>query len=64
MKEFVAPPIGLIINHYSIVITAGEGEDEERSAIQHARFIEVAFCLVDKDTDGEFYSLANTYSMN
>ena len=64
MKEFVAPPIGLIINHYSIVITAGEGEDEERSATQHARFIEVAFCLVDEESDDEFYSLANTYSLN
>jgi len=64
MREFIATPVGLIINHYNVAVSARKGQDEEWTAPQHAKFIEVAFCLIDEETDDEFYSLASTYSMN
>ena len=63
MEAFIAPPIGLIINHYNITIKKGD-DDEAHAAPQQAKFIEMAYCLMGEDGEDEFYSPANTYSMN
>ena len=55
----------MIINHYDVVIAEMvEVECNEDEMKQRARFIDIAFCVVDPETGDEFYSLANTYSMN
>jgi hypothetical protein len=64
MKEIVAAPIGLIINHYSIAIKEMEVDEVEPRSHHRARYIDVAFCVIDEESGDEFYSLANTYSLN
>lgn len=64
MSELAAKPTGFIINHYHMVVSVEEEDGKRVEAIQKAKFIEVAFCITDEETGDEFYSLANTYSMN
>jgi hypothetical protein len=64
MSKLVAKPTGFIINHYNMVVSVEEDDGRRVETIQKAKFIEVAFCITDEETGDEFYSLANTYSMN
>ena len=64
MREFIGTPIGLIINHYSEVVSVLVDPESKKATIHQAKFIEIAFCVVDDETGEEFYSIANTYSMN
>jgi hypothetical protein len=64
MMEFIGTPIGLIINHYSELVSVMEDPESKKTTILQAKFIEIVFCVVEDETGEEFYSIANTYSMN
>ena len=64
MREILGTPVDLVINAYTMAFKVGEGAEEELIASEYARFIEVAFCLIDKETGEEFYTEPITYSMN
>ena len=64
MREIIGTPIDLVINLYSMAFKVGEGAEEEFIASEFARFIDIAFCLIDVETGDEFYTEPITYSMN
>jgi hypothetical protein len=64
MREILGTPVDLVINAYTMAFKVGEGAEEELIASEYARFIEVAFSLIDKETGEEFYTEPITYSMN
>jgi hypothetical protein len=64
MRKILGTPVDLVINLYTMAFKVGEDAEEEFIASEFARFIDVAFCLIDKETGEEFYSEPITYSMN
>ncbi len=60
----IGTPANLIIRLYRAVFKVGEGAEVEFIAFEFARFIEVAFCIIDVETGEEFYTGPITYSMN
>ena len=64
MKEFIGTPVDLIINSYSVVFRVEEGEEQEFKPSEFAKFIDIAFCVIDEETGEEFYTETITYSMN
>ena len=64
MRDIIGTPVDLVINSYSIAFKFGEGAEKELIASEYARFVEVAFCLIDEETGEEFYTEPITYSMN
>jgi hypothetical protein len=64
MRDIIGTPIDLVINLYTMAFKVGEGPEEEFIVSDFARFIDIAFCLIDKETGEEFYTEPITYSMN
>ena len=64
MRDIIGIPVDLVINSYTVVFKLREGAEEEFVSSESARFIEVAFCLIDKETGEKFYTEPITYSMN
>ena len=64
MRDMIGTPIDLVINLYTMAFKVGEGPEGEFIVSDVARFIDIAFCLIDKETGEEFYSEPITYSMN
>ncbi|MHA2030582.1 MAG: hypothetical protein ACW99Q_14435 [Candidatus Kariarchaeaceae archaeon] len=64
MSDMIGTPIDLVINLYTMAFNVGKGPEEEFIASDFARFIDIAFCLIDKETGDEFYTEPITYSMN
>jgi hypothetical protein len=64
MKEMVTTPIGLIWSEYTVAFKVGENDEYEFTASEYARFIDIAFNLIDEKTGELFNTVASTYSMN
>ena len=64
MRDIIGTPIDLFINLYTMAFKVGKGPEEEFIVSDIARFIDIAFCLIDKETGEEFYTEPITYSMN
>jgi hypothetical protein len=64
MRGIIGKPVNFVIRLYTVAFKVGEGAEEEFVAFESAKFIEVAFCLIDKETGEEFYTEPITYSMN
>ena len=64
MRDIIGIPKELVVNSYTLVFKVEEGLDDELFASEYAKFIEVAFCLIDVENGEEFYSEPITYSMN
>jgi hypothetical protein len=64
MRDMIGTPIDLVINLYTMAFKVEEGPEEELIVTDFARFIDIAFCLIDKETGEEFYTEPITYSMN
>ncbi len=64
MKEFIAIPIDLIINSYSVAFRVEEGEEQEFKPSEFAKFIDIVFCFIDEESGEEIYADPITYSMN
>ncbi len=64
MKGIIGKPDNFVIRLYTAAFKVGEGAEKELIASEYARFVEVAFCLIDEETGEEFYTEPITYSMN
>ncbi len=64
MRDIIGIPKDLVVNSYTLAFKVEEGPEDEIIASEYAKFIEVAFCLIDVQTGEEFYSEPITYSMN
>ena len=64
MRDIIGIPKKLVVNSYTLAFKVEEGPEDEFIASEYARFIEVAFCLIDVETGEEFYTEPITYSMN
>jgi hypothetical protein len=64
MRDLIGTPIDLVVNLYTLAFKVGEGPELELIASDYAKFIDIAFCLIDKETGEEFYTEPITYSMN
>ena len=64
MREMIGTPVDVIVNVYTVAFRVGEGTEQDFVASEYAKFIEVAFCVLDETTGEEFYTEPVTYSMN
>jgi hypothetical protein len=64
VRDIIGIPKDLVVNSYTLAFKAEDGPDNENTESEFAKFIEVAFCLIDVETGEEFYSEPITYSMN
>jgi hypothetical protein len=64
MREFIGTPVDLIISPYTVVFRVEEGDEQEFKPTEFAKFIDIAFCVIDKRTGEEIYTEPITYSMN
>ncbi len=64
MREIIGTPVDLVINSYTMAFKVGEDAEGEFIVSELARFIDVAFCLIDEETGEEFYTEPITYSKN
>ena len=64
MRDIIGIPKELVVNSYTLAFKVEEGPEDEPINSEFAKFIEVAFCLIDVETGEEFYSEPITYSMN
>jgi hypothetical protein len=64
MRDIIGTPVDLIIRLYRAVFKVGEGSEEEFIAIEFARFIEIAFCIIDVETGEEFFTEPIIHSLN
>ncbi len=64
MREMIGTPIEMIVNVYTVAFRVSEGTDNQLTASEFAKFIEVAFCVSIDETGEEFYTEPVTLSMN
>lgn len=64
MREIIGTPFDLIICPYTAVFRGEEDTEQEFKRTELAKFVDIAFCVMDKETGEEFYTEPITYSLN
>jgi hypothetical protein len=64
MRGILGTTIDLIFNLHTVAFKVVKGTGDQIIASEFAKFIVITYCVIDQETEEEFYTKPITFSMN